>query len=61
MQTAARPMKFDDPRRNPYHNPDNRPSGWLLVAIAVGVSVAVTLLGWLMLYLRAVFSTQPLG
>ena len=54
-------MKFDDPRRNPFHNPENRPSGWLLVLIAVGVAVVVTLLGWLMLYMQAVFNTQPLG
>lgn len=54
-------MRFDDPRRNPYNDPDNRPSGWLLVAIAVAVAVAVTLLGWGMLYMRAVFSARPLG
>lgn len=54
-------MKFDDPRRNPFHNPENRPAGWLLVLIAVGVSVVVTLLGWLLLYVQAVFNTQPLG
>ena len=54
-------MRHDDPRRNPYLHPQNRPSGWLLVLIAVGVAVVVTALGWVMLYLRAVFSAQPLG
>ncbi|MFT5369431.1 MAG: hypothetical protein ACI8V2_004408 [Candidatus Latescibacterota bacterium] len=54
-------MRSNDPRRNPYDNPENRPSGWLLVAIAVGVSVAVTLLGWVLLYMRAVFGARPLG
>jgi hypothetical protein len=54
-------MRFDDPRRNPFHDPEKRPSGWLLVLIAVGVSVLVTLLSWLLLYMRAVFNTQPLG
>lgn len=54
-------MRFDDPRRNPFHDPDKRPSGWLLVAIAVVVSVAVTLLAWVLLYVRTVFTAQPLG
>ena len=54
-------MRWDDPRRNPYHNSDARPPGWLLCLIAVGVALAVTVLGWVILYLRDVFSARPLG
>ena len=54
-------MRWDDPRRNPYHDPESRPSSWLLCLIAVGVAVAVSVIGWLLLYMRAVFSARPLG
>ncbi len=45
-------MHWDDPRRNPYHNSDARPPGWLLCLIAVGVALAVTALGWVIRPIR---------
>ena len=51
-------MRWDDPRRNPYHDPDSRPPGWFLCLIAVGIAVAVTAIGWVVLYLREVFSAR---
>ena len=54
-------MRWDDPRRNPYHDPDTRPPGWLLCLIAVAVAIAVTAIAWVILYLREVFSARPLG
>ncbi len=54
-------MDWDDPRRNPYHDSDARPPGWLLCLIALGVAFAVTALGWVFMYLRDVFNAQPLG
>ena len=46
---------------NPYHDPDKRPSPFLLLLIAVGVAIAVTLFGGLILYMRDIFSARPLG
>ena len=54
-------MRWDDPRRNPYHDPDTRTPGWLLCLIAVAVAIAVTAIAWVILYLREVFSARPLG
>ena len=54
-------MRWDDPRRNPYHDPDTRTPGWLLCLIAVGVAIAVTAIAWVILYMREVFSARPLG
>ena len=54
-------MYPEDPRQNPYENPDRRPSVWLLLLIAVGVTVAAMLLGGLVLYLRDIFTARPLG
>ncbi len=47
--------------RNPFDDPKARPPGWLLVLIAVGVAVVVTLFGWVLLFLRDAFNSQPLG
>ncbi|MCZ6632331.1 MAG: hypothetical protein O7G87_02935 [bacterium] len=54
-------MNPNDPRYNPYHDPDKRPSSLLLLLIALGVAIAVTLFGGLIFYLRDVFTARPLG
>lgn len=54
-------MYPDDPRSNPMNDPRQRPSQALLVLIAIGVAVAATLLGGLLLYLSDVWTAQPLG
>ena len=47
--------------RHPLLDPENRPSQWLLIAMAVGIAVVVTLFGGAILYIAEVFRARPLG
>lgn len=47
--------------KHPLLDPRNRPSQWLLILIAVGVAVAVTLFGGLVLYVAEIWRARPLG
>ncbi len=54
-------MYPDDPQKNPMSDPENRPSQVLLILMAVGIAVVVTLLGGFVLYLSEIWKAQPLG
>ena len=54
-------MYPDDPRQNSMDEERRRPSQILLVLMAVGIAVAVTLLAGLLLYLSELFRAKPLG
>ena len=50
-----------DRQRHPLQDPRNRPSQWLLMAMAVGIAIVVTLFGGAVLYIAEVFRARPLG
>ena len=54
-------MRPDDPRRDPATGERRRPAQVLLVLLAVGVAVVVTLLAGLLRYLLEIFRAKPLG
>ena len=55
------PMRDGGRPKHPLLDPRNRPSQWLLILIAVGVAVAVTLFGGLVLYVAEIWRARPLG
>ncbi len=54
-------MYPEDPRMNPLRDPERRPSQILLVLMAIGIAIVVTLLAQLVLYLAEVWKARPLG
>jgi hypothetical protein len=53
---------LDDGRpKHPLLDRKNRPSQWLLILMAVGIAVAVTLFGGLVLYIAEIWRARPLG
>ena len=54
-------MPGRDRYEHPLLAPENRPSQWLLIAMAVGIAVVVTLFGGAVLYIAEVFRARPLG
>ena len=54
-------MYPEDPRQNPLRDPERRPSQILLVLMAVGIAVVVTLFAGAMLYVAEIWRARPLG
>ena len=54
-------MSPNEPQRRRMQDPKNKPSQTLMILIAVGVAVVVTILGQAILYVAELFRAKPLG